>query len=321
MTTLTVSVLMPVFNAGRYVAQAVESILAQTYTDFELSIVDDGSTDGSLAILQRYAARDPRIHLKSRGNRGIAATRNELLFSAAGTLVAPMDADDVALPHRLARQVEFLRDHPDVVCTGASYRIIDGAGRLIHRGFPVVERDEEIQRLMLKGHCAIHQPTVMFRRDAAVRVGGYDPSFRVADDLDLWLRLGELGALANMPEPVVDYRVHATSITYTLQETALSEIRAICERAWQRRGVSDVVEVEPWRPTHTARSRHEYFLRYGWWAFNCSEPSTAALYAIRAIRELPHRTEGWKLLACAFLKRPDASALRTDAAGRASPPR
>src|SRR6476661_6105481 len=127
--TPPVSVLMPVYNAGRYVAEAVESILGQTYADFEFLIVDDGSTDRSRAILERYAARDPRIRLVSRPNTGYAAALNELLGLARGELVARMDADDVALPERLLRQVNYLRAHPEVVCVGTAVHLIDGGGR------------------------------------------------------------------------------------------------------------------------------------------------------------------------------------------------
>ena len=106
-----VSVCMPVYNATRYLAEAVESILGQTFRDFEFLITDDGSTDRSLAILKRYAAQDARIRLWSRPNAGYVVRLNEMLHQARGDLIARMDADDVALPERFARQVEFLRSH------------------------------------------------------------------------------------------------------------------------------------------------------------------------------------------------------------------
>ncbi len=298
-----ISVLMPVYNSQRYVARAVESILGQTFKDFELVIVDDGSTDRSLEILRTYAARDRRIRLTTRPNRGISPTRNELLRQARGALIAPMDSDDVALPCRLAREAAFLGEHPEVVCIGGSYRIIDEADRLIHRGFPVAEHDEEIQRLMLVGHCSLHQPTVMYRHAAAQEVGGYDERMPVAEDMDLWLRLGEVGKLANLPEPVLDYRVHANSVSDRMQQAALIEIRRACERAWKRRGITGTVEVMPWRASEHADSRHEFFVRFGWWAFNSGQRRTAGIYALRAIGALPLGAMGWRLLACAVLKR------------------
>lgn len=299
-----VSVLLPVYNARRYVARAIESMLGQTFGDFELLIVDDGSSDGSLEIARQYADRDRRVRVTTRPNRGISATRNELLRAAAGELVAAMDSDDVALPQRLALESAFLRANPEVVCVGGSYRIVDGDGRLIHRGFPVAEGDEEIQRLLLAGHCSLHQPTVMFRRIPALRVGGYDERMAVAADFDLWLRLGEVGALANLPDPVLDYRIHGHSISDQSHEKQVSEIRDSCERAWRRRGITGTCEVTRWRPSNGAASRCGFFVRLGWWAFNSGERKTARLYALRAIRALPLDTEAWKLLACAALKRP-----------------
>lgn len=303
-TSPLVSVLMPVFDAERYVAGAVDSILGQTFKDFELLIVDDGSTDRSVEIMRTYARRDRRIRLTTRSNRGVSVTRNELLRAAVGEFIAPMDADDVALPHRLEREVEFLAEHPDVVCVGASYRIIDQASRLIHRAFPVTQQDEEIQQLLLRGHCSLHQPTVMYRRAAALKAGGYDEQFQAAEDMDLWLRLGEIGKLANMPDQVLEYRVYGKSLSDRMQETALDEMRRASAAACKRRGIRCATEVSRWRPSKTPASRHEFLLRFGWWAFNSGERQTAKMYALRAIATLPSNVEGWRLLACAALKRP-----------------
>src|SRR5262249_31043112 len=127
---------MPVYNARPYLAAAVESILAQTFHDFELLMLDDGSTDGSRAILERYAARDARLRLWSRRNTGYVIALNELLSRARGELLARMDADDVALPQRFAQQVAYLRSHPDVVCAGTAVHLIDAAGRFLRCAHP-----------------------------------------------------------------------------------------------------------------------------------------------------------------------------------------
>ena len=121
-----VSVALPVHNCERYVAEAIESILAQTFTDFEFLIVDDGSTDGTLPILNRFAARDSRIRVISRPNTGIVGALNEMLGLARADLVARMDADDVALPVRFERQVRYLDEHPECVMVGSRVTIIDG---------------------------------------------------------------------------------------------------------------------------------------------------------------------------------------------------
>src|SRR5512135_1833139 len=123
-----ISVCMPVYNAERYIARAVESILGQTFGDFEFLILDDGSTDGSLEILRRYANHDPRIRLTSRPNKGLPPSLNELVDQARGEFIARMDADDVALPERFARQVEYLRAHPDCVLVGSRVQLVDPEG-------------------------------------------------------------------------------------------------------------------------------------------------------------------------------------------------
>ncbi|HVE16061.1 MAG TPA: glycosyltransferase, partial [Chthoniobacterales bacterium] len=195
----TVSVLMPVHNADRYVAQAVDSILGQSWDDWELLIIDDGSTDRSRTILERYATGDHRIRLTSRTNTGYTVALNELLTQASGEFVARMDADDVALPNRLARQIEYLRANPAVVCVGTAVHFIDDAGRFLRDGHPGLE-NEEIQQRILAGDCVLNHPSVMMRRHALESVGGYRPEFEPAEDLDLWLRLAEIGRLANLAD-------------------------------------------------------------------------------------------------------------------------
>ena len=128
MSSPSVSICMPVYNTKRYVAEAVESILAQTFGDFEFIIIDDGSTDGSRAILERYAKQDDRIRLISRPNTGIVGARNEALGLARGELIAVMDSDDVALPERFEVQVAYLREHPECVVVGSRALIIDPDG-------------------------------------------------------------------------------------------------------------------------------------------------------------------------------------------------
>ncbi len=296
-----VSVVMAVYNTERYLAQAVESILAQTFTDFELVILDDGSTDRSWKILKAYAIRDPRIRLISRKNRGIPQTRNELLAHARGEFIAVMDSDDVAVPDRLARQVEYLRQHPDVVCVGGATDWIDEAGRLlITRLEP--QTDAEIQAWLLKGRTCINHPSAMMRRHVVMQVGGYDESLPQAEDLDLFLKLGELGKLMNLPDVVLCYRQHDRSISGARQQQDIAYRRLACERAWQRRGITGRFEIDkPWRP-HDRPSRQQYLLRYGWWFFNTGQRWGAIVYGWRAVLAQPHKLDSWKLLICALVK-------------------
>ena len=293
---------MPVYNVEQYITKAVESILAQTFMDFEFIIIDDGSTDSSLKILETYAAKDERIHLTSRKNKGIPRTRNEMLALTSGEFIAVMDADDVALPERFALQVKFLRSHPDYVCVGGAHEVIDEKGRLLTR-LELPQNNDEIQQLMLAGHGSICHPCAMIRRASLMEVGGYDEALLTAHDLDLWLKLGEVGALANLKDTVLKYRLHMNSISEKNGALQRQEARAACERAWQRRGIEGCFEAtEQWRPGPDRSSRHKFMLQYGWWAFSSGQRQTAITYGTRAIAALPFAAEGWKLLVCAAIK-------------------
>lgn len=294
--TPTVSVLMPVHNAERYLVEAVESILGQTFTDFEFLIIDDGSTDRSRAILEQYAARDGRIRLTCRPNTGYTVALNQLLGLARGELVARMDADDVALPERVARQVEYLRTHPEVVCVGTAVRFIDAAGRFLREGHPGMD-NEEIQQRALAGDCPLNHPSVMMRRAAVEAVGRYHPEFQPAEDLDLWLRLGEVGRLTSLPEPLIKYRQHAASFSEQYQQLQLERSAAAVLEACRRRGIPprDVV-VSRWRPVDR-RSRMETYVGYGWRGLERDDYWMALHYSLRAVGQVPWRAGGWWLLA------------------------
>ena len=297
-----VSVLMPVYNAERYVSQAVESILSQTFNDFEFIILDDGSKDTSLKILKKYAAKDKRIHLISRENKGVIRTRNDLLAQATGELIAVMDADDVALPDRFALQVEFLNANPNVVCVGGAHELIDEKGRFLTQ-LLLPEHDKQIQQLALAGHGSICNPCAMIRRAALIEIGGYDETLSCAEDLDVWLKLGEIGTLANLKDTILKYRLLKSSISEKNGVLQRQAAREICERAWLRRGMEGHFEAEePWRPTQDAASQHRFMLQYGWWAFNSGHLGTASLYGTKAIAALPFATGGWKLLTSSVMK-------------------
>jgi glycosyltransferase involved in cell wall biosynthesis len=305
-----ISVLMSVYNGERYLAPAMDSILAQTFRDFELIVIDDGSKDSSPAILQDYAKRDPRVKLTIRGNKGLTVTLNEAFAQSTGKYLARMDCDDVALPNRFAKQVELLDADPDVACTGGSFQLIDGAGRLLTTLHPPTDNDG-IQAKLLAGHNAICHPTAMIRRQAMETVGGYDMRFKTSQDLDLWLRLGEVGKLANVPAAVLKFRLHESSVSETKREQQRQMGRLACEEAWKRRGLTDrTYEAdEPWRPGSDRESKHRFAIQYGWWAFGSGERKTAIYYATKAIAAMPLKSGGWKLIACALIKpTPTASA-------------
>jgi len=298
----TISVLMPVYNAERFVAEAVESILCQTFDDFELLIVDDGSSDRSLSILQDYAAQDKRIRLISRENTGHVAALNEMVQLARGEFLARMDADDIAMVDRFRLQVAHLRQDSDLVCLGGAHGMIDEKGRWL-TCLTMPKKNEEIQKLALAGHTPINHPCAMMRRSAVLQVGAYNTTLVPCEDLDLWLRLGEVGKLGNLKEMVLKYRLHADSVSEKQSVLQNQKARDACEQAWQRRGINGTFEAtESWRPGRDRPSLHKFMLRYGWWAFNSGQRQTALLYGYKAIQALPWQGEGWLLLASAVIK-------------------
>ncbi len=303
MNTPTVSVIMSVYNAERFVAAAVESILCQTFKNFEFLIVDDGSTDRSHAILKRYAATDSRIRLFSRSNAGYVTALNDLLQLSQGKFIARMDADDVAQLDRFQLQVARLQQEPDLVCVGGAHAMIDERGRWL-TCLAMPETHEEIQALALAGHTPINHPCAMMRRSAVLQVGAYNTAMTPCEDLDLWLRLGELGRLANLKEMVLKYRIHANSVSEKQGVLQNQKAREACEQAWRRRGIKNgkFEATAPWRPNPDRQSRYSFMLRYGWWAFNSGQRLTAMIYGLKAVRLSVLELAGWKLVANAIVK-------------------
>ncbi|HEX8910957.1 MAG TPA: glycosyltransferase [Humisphaera sp.] len=204
-----VSVILPVFNAESYLAEAVDSVLSQSLRDFELIAVDDGSGDGSGRLLDEFARRDGRVRVIHQRNLGLGWAPNRAAAEARGKYLARMDADDVAVPDRLERQAAYLDANPEVVVVGGAIELF-GCGTPVVRHYP--ETDAEI-RSMIDRVVPFGGPAVMMRTAAFRRVGGYRPAFNVAEDYDLWFRMSEQGQLANLPEVVLRSRRHLRQST------------------------------------------------------------------------------------------------------------
>ena len=181
------TVLMPVYNAGAYLEEAIESILSQTIHDFEFLIINDGSTDDSIEIINKYAVKDTRIRVIDRPNKGFVATLEEGLKHASTAIVARMDADDVSLPNRLEEQYTFLLKNHDYSIVGCQVQIIDEKNIRKHID-PRPSNDHGL-KLFLGYGCALSGPTVMFKKEAIDGVGGFDANAWPAEDYDCWTRI------------------------------------------------------------------------------------------------------------------------------------
>jgi glycosyltransferase involved in cell wall biosynthesis len=305
-----VSVVMAVYNGMRFAPAAIDSVLAQTFRDFELVIIDDGSTDETPVLLDAYAKRDLRVRVIHQTNAGVSKAGNNGVSLARAPLVARMDSDDICAPDRLAKQVAFMDAHPEVVLLGGWYRLIDVDSEFLTLQGPPAD-NESLQMQCLCGTTPICHPLCMFRRDAFFKAGRYDETFPCALDIDLYLRLGEVGKMAALPDILLDYRQHAGSISESKQTLQLKYMRLACENAWKRRGLSDVEfgTNEPWRADGSKKSLLEQHLRFGWWAWNSGNNRAARRYGRRAVGVSPLDLRGWKLWACGVLKHsPQATA-------------
>jgi glycosyltransferase involved in cell wall biosynthesis len=288
-----ISVIMPVFNCAGYVEAAIASILDQTYTDFEFIIIDDGSTDQTGKLVDAAAARDARIHLISRENRGISPSLNEGLALARGEYVARMDGDDIALPERFATQIAFLDANPECGLVGTQIMFVDPEGRpLIPMQAPLTH--DAIVSTMMRGRESISHPTVMFRRKQALEIGGYLDRFVVAQDIDFFLRMADKAGLANLPDMMLHYRQHLTSVGRTQAALqAKSHTLAIVEAAARMKiSAPDPVRIAEFKDVV------DDYARWAWWALGSRYLATARHYAGKVLRARPIDRESWRLMFC-----------------------
>jgi glycosyltransferase involved in cell wall biosynthesis len=206
-----VTVIMPVRNAARWIDEACESLARQDFDDFECLLIDDGSDDRSPEIMQAWEARDRRFRVVRQQRSGLVAALNRGIAEASGELLARLDADDRAAPQRLGRQVEFLTSHADVGLLGSWARVIDENGRPGRELRPPASPHDLLQALT-RGNPLVHS-SVMMRAALVRRLGGYRAAFEAAEDYDLWLRMSEAMAVANLPESLVEYRRHGAGVT------------------------------------------------------------------------------------------------------------
>lgn len=204
-TAPALSVIMSVYNGGRFLDESVRSILAQHFTDFEFLILNDGSTDASSMMLQKWAATDSRIRLTERENQGLVASLNQLIESARAPLLARMDCDDIALPDRFSVQMAYMNAHPEIGISGTNTHDLTDDGRIIVAtdSYPLTPAGA-VERL--RDGPALCHPAAIMRTELIHNLGGYRAAFRHAEDYDLWLRASRSALIANTPERLLLYR-------------------------------------------------------------------------------------------------------------------
>jgi glycosyltransferase involved in cell wall biosynthesis len=257
-----VSVVMSVYNGEPYVAATIDSILSQRDVNFEFIIVNDGSTDQTSRILEDYARRDNRVRIIDQENAGLTRALISACRLARGEFIARQDAGDISLAGRLAHQLRVFNAHPSVVMTSCGTRLIGPSNELLcevtqvekqlHRGLQQLDPD------LVVGPSS--HTSVMFRRDAYEKVGEYRAQFYVAQDLDLWMRLSEVGICWATPAVLCERKLHKNSIGAKLRHRQIHLAKVIVECAAVRRsGRDDSALLAKW----AERSRRNWYAS-GW---------------------------------------------------------
>jgi glycosyltransferase involved in cell wall biosynthesis len=289
------SVLLPVFNAERFVCQAIQSVLTQTFQDFELLLLDDGSTDRSPEIIRDVAAHDCRCRVFMGPNRGLIATLNNGILLARGEFIIRMDADDISMPNRFAKQIEFLQRNPQHVAVGSRLELTDP------EGLPICEvidcySHEQIEAALLTPRLGIPHAASSIRRSALVRIGGYCAEYVHAEDLDLFLRLAEVGKLANLPDVLYKYRQNLSSICYQYRHKQAEAAANAISSALARRGITTANAFQYDVDSLTASQVH---MLWAWWALQAGNVRTARKHALARLRRAPLSKESWRVALCA----------------------
>lgn len=226
----SVSICMPAYNAERFVAEAIESVLCQTHRDLELIVINDGSRDRTHEIALGFARKDSRVKLFSNPcNQGLTAARNRAFQEASGSFLAIADADDVLHPERIERQLDFLRSHPGVGVLGTDVAFLEAGGRDIPSQ-PLYEDDAKI-RFQMRFLPCLWNTTTIYRREVLEQVGGYDSAFDAGgEDFDLWSRLLTHTDFANLPLKLVSCRLYGESVSAAPSGRCLDNVLEVSRR-------------------------------------------------------------------------------------------
>lgn len=231
MTKPLVSVVLPVYNAERYLREALDSLLNQTFDDLEILAVNDGSKDSSLDILHHYAAVDDRIIVIDQENKGLVTTLNETIPKARGTYIARMDADDISLPRRLQLQVEQFEENPNLALVTGCYEVINEFSEFVR--FSVLPTNDSDIKRSLHLYNPIAHGSVMFRKETFLKTGGYRSDVGPTEDYELWLRMAHEGEFYALPHSIFRWRINLDGITHTNNDEMVKWTRKHVEDMWR----------------------------------------------------------------------------------------
>jgi glycosyltransferase involved in cell wall biosynthesis len=297
-----VTVLMPAYNAGKYIAEAIRSVLGQSFADFELLIVDDGSSDNTLGVIHGFA--DPRIRLLVQENNGISMALNTGLKAAKGVYIARFDADDICFPQRLAQQVIFLDGHPSYLVVGSDAEYISENGEHLFNFRCIGHSHREIEENLYR-HCPFIHSAVMYRKEAIVQAGGYSSYAHNFEDYLLWVQLLQRGKCCNLPEPLIKVRINPASVTIDEKWRG----RRFRQLKWSIIQKKTITEEEGGELLAIIKSQETQKIKQGAYHALCGKklladnyhPEKARWHVTRAIRANPLRLDNYAMLAVSFL--------------------
>jgi len=223
-----VSIVMPAYNAAEYIDSAIESILSQSFKNFELLIIDDGSTDDTVKIIKSYSKKDKRIIFVSRKNKGLIKTLNEGIEYARGKYIARHDADDISHKKRLEHQVRFLDKNTDVALVGSNYHVIDNQNKVIDTT-NIFTTSSDLKLVLVIQNQFAHG-SVMIRKEMLSKIATYDSQYTDAEDYDLWTRISHRFKVANLKQPLYKWRKHRHGVTAKSGLSMKSQIEVIRQR-------------------------------------------------------------------------------------------
>jgi glycosyltransferase involved in cell wall biosynthesis len=296
-----VSVVIPAYNAQGYLFQSIESVLTQTFRDFECIVVDDGSTDRTPHIIDELARRDPRVRRLTIPHGGIVKGLNAGIQAARGRYIARTDADDICVPNRFDVQVRYMDEHPDCVVLGSKVTLVDPYDATLWDVNVKADHEAiEIELLRGNGWAVIH-PSTMLRRETVLAVGGYRAEYEWVEDLDLFLQMARLGRLENLQEPLLRYRQHFASVNRTRLELQIERTKHAVIEGYRQRGKPAPGDFKP--QVGTSMTRTQQIREWCERALYLKNWDSARRHALSLVRAEPGRALYWKYALHAVLKR------------------
>ncbi|MBL7703104.1 MAG: glycosyltransferase [Ferruginibacter sp.] len=296
-----ITVLMPAYNVAKYIGQAIDSVLAQSFTDFELLIINDGSTDDTETIIHTFS--DKRIRLINQPNRGVAAALNLGLMNANAPLIARFDADDICMTERLHVQYDFMMNNPQYIIVGSDADYVDMDGEFVFTCSMPAHTNEEIQELTVR-NCPFIHSSVLYRKAAIMKAGGYDEHACAFEDHLLWTKCIGLGKTCNLPVPLLQVRLNPESISID-EKWRTKRFREIKSQSINSGNVTKQEGIELQtilkKQNNPRIKEGAYYSLLGKkYLWNNHQPKKARDNLLKAIRINPARIDSYFILALSF---------------------